>query len=459
VRLLSSLIAMVVLSGGVCLAQSPPPQNPRAPQEPRVISGWFGGGRPIDRSNPDPSTQELTVDLDVSGGYDDSAGINETTFLGTDLQYGGAIGAGAIDVQHRLGTRRNFIESSLSGKLRLASLGVRQEFAGSSGIRGLASLGRRSGVGAAYNVAYQPTYLFNAFGALNLAPADGDVPLETGPDGGITEQRWLSSTSSASLDRNWTTRQRSDVDYAYSTREPLTGAGLESRSQSVGFRHEWSPLENLSFQPRYRFTDNRQDELSAISLSAISLPLRMQHAGMDVRWQRRMVRDRLLTISLGGGATHTRRDREIGEPSELVGPSGAMAIQFRAAQRWSLAFNATRDVTMLDGLSPEAFTTDAFTLAMTGRLGRHAEVRLTGVHSRGTALTSSEGAFETSRGSAEWRYSLSRCCTLTVMYMYYDHEFAALPFAPIGFPSRQQRNSIRAGMSFWLPLFGSFQSE
>lgn len=422
-----------------------------------MISGWFGGGRPIDRTNPDPSSQELTVDLEVLGGYDEIRGIDELTFAGSDAQYAGAIGAGAIDAQHRWGTRRNFLESSLIGNLRLASRGIDQQVAGRSGVRGLASVGRRSSAGAAFGVAYEPTYLFNAFGGLNLAQ-DSAVLTTINQAEGTTEQRWVGTSGSARLDRHWTTRQRSEIEYVTSARKPLTGPGLETETQEVGLRHEWSPLERTSIHFRYHFTDNRQNTI-------IAFPLRLNHAGVDLSWRRRLVRNRSVSISFGGGATHTRREQLVpGEQQEFfvsrfVVPSGSLAMQLNVSAGWALSFNATRDVTMLEGLSPEPFTTEAFALAMIGRLGRHTEVRLTGAYSQGTATTSSEGRFETTVGTAQWRYSLARCCAVTAMYMHYDHQFADLAFAPIGFPSSHRRNSIRAGMSFWLPLFGSFQSE
>jgi hypothetical protein len=444
----AAVIVLPILLGEVLVlsAQSLP--------EPRIIGGVFGGRRPPDQDNPDRSSHRATLDFDLAGGYDKTIGIDETTFIGSDAQQGGSIGAGSLTFQHRWGTSRNYLETTAHGNTRVASRGVDQQVAARSQIRGAASLGRRAGIAMAISGAYEPAYLFNAFGPLAASVADGVVPGAAVSEG-FTEQRWLQKGVSGGLHRNWTTRQRTDVDYQASEREPLTGTGLFSQSQSAQLRHDWSYRERATLALRYRFDENRQT-----GGPELLLPLRFHHAGVGARFQRRLDRDRSFGVSFDAGATYLRpRGGGPGSTEEFIVPAASAGVHLRMSRNWMLSLDSTRNVTVLEGLDPHPFTTDAASLRTTGKLGRRTDLVVNAAYSHGRATMNDQGAFETAVGTVNLRHAIAVCCALTTTYMYYRHQLFDMTTVLAGFPSRQERNSVRVGLSFWVPLFGSFPAN
>jgi hypothetical protein len=441
------MIVLAVLLGAVpgLSAQAVP-----ATPEPPPIGGVFGGRRPPDRNHPDRSAHQLTFAFDLAGGYDNNIGIDETTFAGSDLQQGGRVGAGSVTVQHRWGTSRNYLDASAHGNIRVASAGVDQQVAARSQVRGEASLGRRAGIAMSVGSAYEPTYLFNAFGPLAASFADGVVPGAAVSEG-FTEQRWLQRSASGSLHRRWTTRQRTDVDYSASDREPLTGTGFVSRSQSAQLRHGWSYRERSALAFRYRFEENRQT-----AVDAPLVPLQFHHATVGVRLERRLDRDRAFGVSFEGGATYSHPH---GAAEEFVVPAGSAGMQLRMSRRWRLSLDSSRNVTVLEGLDPQPFTTDAVSFGTTGRFGRRTELVVNAAYSHGRATMSDQGAFETAVGTVSLRQEIGFCCALTTSYAYYRHQLFDLTTVQVGFPSRHERSAVRVGLSFWVPLFGSFPAN
>lgn len=442
-------VAGLLAAAPMVSAQSAPP-----PAEPPQIGGVFGGRRPPDRTHPDRSAHQFTLDFDLGGGYDNNIGIDETTFAGSDVQQGGGIGAGSLTLQHRWGTSRNYLDTTAHGNARLASEGVERQVAARAQIRAAASLGRRAGLEVSAGGAYEPTYLFNAFGPLAALVADGVVPGAEVTDG-FTEQRWLQTNASGSLYRRWTTRQRTELVYSAFDREPLTGTGFVSHSQSAQLRHEWSYRERAALSLRYRFDENQQsggdDRL---------VPLQYHHANLGLRLERRLDRDRSFGVSFEGGATYARaQDGRPGSAEEFLVPAAAGGVHLRLSRGWLLSLDSTRNVTVLEGIDPQPFTTDAVTFVTTGRFGRRTELVVNAAYSHGRATLNNQGAFETSVATVNLRRAIAMCCAVTTTYAYYRHQLFDLTTVLTGFPSRHERGSVLVGLSVWVPLFGSFTAN
>lgn len=448
-RLLLTAFIVLGLTGGDV---SPSWAQQQPVTQPRVTGGLFGGLQPVDPNHPDRPSQQVTLNLDVAGGYDKNSGLEDGSFVGTDVQQTGAIATTAAEFGYRLGTSRNYLDASARANASLAKVGVDQRGAGDAVIQSAVTMGRRAGLGGGLSVAYEPTYLFNAFGGLASEATDGVVPGTTLTEG-FTEHRWLSTRGFGSIHRNWTPRQRSDGDYSKSQRKPITGEGLDSYSQSAGFRHNWSYRERQSLEFVYQFDENRQ-----VGDTTDLLPLRTHRVGLNMRLERRVAPNRAVAVHFGGGATRSRTSQTAEVlPVDFVVPSGSAGVELTLSARWSMSLDANRNVTVLEGLSPQPFNTNSVSLLTEGRVGRKVEITATGAYAHGAQSSSDTGAFETTMAMTELRYLLSRRCALTTTYSYYDHILFDVETLDAGFPSRHRRNSIRFGVSFWLPLFGSFR--
>jgi hypothetical protein len=378
--------------------------------------------------------------------------VEEDILAGPGVQQSGAIGTAHGEFGYRFGTSRNYLDSSVRANTSFAEVGVQQLGAGNAQIQTAVAMGRRAGLTGIVAAAYEPTYLFNAFGGLVNDTPDGVVAGGSFTEG-FTEQRWFSTGGFASAYRDWTPRQRTYINYDQSQRRPVTGEGFDSNSRSAQLRHDWSYQRHQTLQFSYQYGENHQTDEP--------LPLRTNRAEVSLHLERRLGPRRALAFNFGGGATRLRtRQTAATNSTEFTVPSGSGGIQLTLSERWSFLLDANRSVTVLEGLSPQPFNTDAVSLVARARIGRHLEINATGAYANGKASVGDIGAFETTLTLTELRYVISRRWALTTAYTYYDHIMSDVQQAlQSGFPPRHRRNSIRLGVSIWLPLFGSFQDN
>jgi len=281
---------------------------------PPAIGGLFGGRMPPDPGNPDRPVQQLTFTIDAGGGYDGQPGEN---VLSGEVLQAGSIAVSSAELRHRWGTSRTFLESLARGNVSLARVGVGQQESAFAQIHAAVPLGRRAGLSIQGDAAYQPTYLFNAFGALAPQLEDGIVP-DADLTQGFTEDRWLNLSGSGSMHRNWTPRQRTEISYSSSQREGIEPRRTVSSQQSSGVRHEWSYREHARLSAGYQFDRNLEFE-NVADLE----PILAHRANLGLRLQKNLPRNRSVTLSFGGGATKSRTHATLTSPAaDFVVPSG-----------------------------------------------------------------------------------------------------------------------------------------
>jgi hypothetical protein len=137
-------------------------------------------------------------------------------------------------------------------------------------------------------------------------------------------------------------------------------------------------------------------------------------------------------------------------------PTGTATALMDVSRNWSLALNVNRDVTVLEGLSPQAFSTDAATLTLTGTVQRRLILSVASEVSRGGAVIGTTGAFDARSFVAQAQYGMANCCSLITSYTFYQHELTDIIALPAGYPPEFNRHSLRLGFSLWLPLYGTF---
>jgi hypothetical protein len=421
--------------------------------DPRVTGGLFGGRRPPDPNDADRTGQRLTLNVDLAAGAGETGGFGESGLIRSNQHQYGTSAAGAAELRHGWGTSRNRIDTAARGIMSFATAGVEQQLVASTETQAVIALGRRAGLRAGIAGAYEPTYLFNAFGAPPTAPGNG--LLDVLPDTLITEtfttQRWLAASAFAGGHRNWTARQRGEVRYSTFRREPISGLGLISSSQTARVQHDWAPWERSSFQALYGFDQNRHLG------TTLTRPIRSHRARLGMELQRRLGPGRMASLSISGGATLSRTQAsEASQGVEFVTPSIAISSEVVPFTNWSFALSATRDVTVLEGLIPEPFETESASAIIEGRFGRRVELSVTGAFARGSRQLGTTGAFETTAGVSQIRFVVTRFCSMSATYSLYQHRTFDLDQISVAFPDQHRRSSLRVGVNLWLPLFGSF---
>jgi hypothetical protein len=422
------------------------------PVPPRVesVGGIFGGNRPIDN---DRSSQRLALDVSVCGGYNadlEGEPINQTvgprqtgyvTVLGSSINY-------------QVGTTARSFNAQADGQISRASGGIRDMQSAATLLRGSSTLGPRMGITADAAASYQPTFLYTA-----VAPIPVDIATPTPapttpipPSQGVAQQRWLSFSGSGAFFRDLTPRQRAHVSYTNSRRRPTSGIGFESASQVAALRHEWRARQTVGLEFNYRFDENQQDDAQGPRP-----PLRYQSAEVSTRWSHSIAPGRAFELTVGGGATYARSvARLIGTDAEFVSPTATIMSRF-TGRRWSWSADGRRRITVLEGLSPEPFLTDAATTQLDGQPWGKIRVLAMGNYSHGRSEITETGEFEGVTGLAQVRYQATRYIEISGTYNYYAHRLFGVEVLQPAFPRKYTINAARVGVTFWLPLYGAFR--
>lgn len=428
----------------------------------QVVDGPPGSNRGIFGETGGIGAPALSMTFDLEGGYDanDLSQSNVPSGQFGPFQSGYVTSVGA-SLRYQRGRAERFFIGTGSGSVNHQQLARGQEFyrltQGDLTLQAATTLGRRSGLTVAAGSSYVPTFVFGAFDSLGrntevASPLD-EVPSPTAdPTLSLTAQRWLTGRASAGFYRNWTSRQRMSVDYAGLWFQPVSGPGFESRTDTVALLHSWNPRPTGGVELAYRYNRNVQS-----FEGAPAQPLDMHSAEGRVRLDRRLSPNRSLSFMVGAGVVGVgARAAAQGSAFGGVLPTVSGSVQLRFLPTWGLLLSARRDITVLNGLSAEPFESNAAALTIDGTAWRRLTVGVTGGYSQGRARSAQGGDFDQTLLNAELQYGFSARLGLVVAYSYTQHSFRNVPVASPSFPTQFGRNSVRVGLTMWLPLYGTF---
>jgi hypothetical protein len=451
VRTLCLASIVLLLTGYVSPADAQFVQGP-----PGSARGVFGGGGSA-------SSSHLGVTFDLEGGYDDNT-MQDAEAPPSPTQpfapfQSGYVTTGSAAMRFQKGRIERYVLALGSGSVSQQQIGsglpTFRIVRGEGSFQAATGQGRRSGATMSVGSSYEPTYLFGAFGSLDRNP-DSVSPVEETPIAtedqslALTEQRWLASRASAGAHYNWTPRQKLSGQYDGLWVQPIAGPGFESRTNSATVQHAWDPGPEAGLDLVYRYDDNAQ------VFDDGEQPLSLQTAEARVRYLHQLSPARSVSLLVGGGVVQLTAGAVGDTPSfEDVGPTASGAVRFDFARTWGLSFSARRDVTILNGLSAEPFASDSATLSIDGIVARRLLIAASGGYSRGRTLREVDGDFDVTLFNAQLRYGLGTHLGLVVRYSYDDQTLRNVNVST-SFPSQFSRNSVRVGVTMWLPLYGTF---
>lgn len=393
------------------------------------------------------TTPSLRVVVDLGGGYDETVEPTGTSvpILVFSPQQGGRVANATGSLVYHQGSATRFVEASGSTYVSAASSGAGRIAGGGASATAATPLGRRNGLTASGSVSYDPTYLFNAFGS--IAPdVEGGVVPGTRPTRGITEQRWLNTQGGMGLSRNWTARQNSNFLLNSQRREPVSGPGFDSWAHMATLRHVWNARERASLASTFGYTENVQRDEQSVQRTITSQTAELS-ATVSKPWSPRQ----RLQLTVSGGINQARSSTA-GQGVSFTTPTMAGLARVDFSQTWSLALDARRDVTVLNGVTPEPFRSTAVSLRTVGAWGQRLQLSASASFSTGAAAVSSTGGFENVVGTAQVQFATTSWCAFFANYSYYNHRFRSVAVQP-GVPTRYELNSVRAGVLLGFPLF------
>lgn len=393
-------------------------------------------------------TQALNVSVNLTGGYDNNSLPLEQLPSAELLEQQGLVTTAAAGVTYRRGTLTRYIDAYARGYSNRGDTTVGQPTGGNAGLNFATPITRRMGMTLGVGTSYVPTSLADAFGGLSHQIDTGVVP-DTNPTQALTASRWFAVDGSVAVHRNWTSRQRMEFQYAAVRREILEGpeGSTTNRQTTMSLLHSWDFRQSAGVEFSYRLDQHEQDRL------VDARPFQMHVADARVRLARRLAPTRQLAFMFGGGVTHVQtpllREGAFGPADPTVFASARLDL----LRRLAVAVDARRDVTVLDGITPQPFVTNAASVRLEGAVSR-VQYAVSYATSRGDSDTTELPAFDTTTATAQAQYSFSRSIAIFATFMHYEHRLQDLTPVLVGLPSQYNRDSIRVGLSLWMPLLG-----
>jgi hypothetical protein len=299
-------------------------------------------------------------------------------------------------------------------------------------------------------LAYTPIFLLGLFAA--TLPLDvGDVP-RPATEYALSDDRAVTSSTSAEVARKLSGRTELLFGGGFRRTHYLVvtprGTDLSTIDGGGGVRYRLSEDGDLRFGYSYRkavyggaepFAPPRPDEHNF-------------HIGGAYNPQLSESRRTIFTFQGGTALVNAPVSPNVFETRRQLRLIGDAAVAHQMGRTWLLVGSFKRGTGFVEGLSGPVFT-DAVSVSTNGFFNGRTDLFASMGYSNGEpSLVGADTSFSTTTVNARLRFALSSRWALATEYMFYHYDFTrVLQLAP-GINPRVKRNSVRGGLTLWLPI-------
>ena len=428
---------------------------------PRPYRGLFGGAPAPD---PNRSRQDLEIHGNFLGGYEDNlVPPGGNTFLSYPP---GFTGFGDATVRYTVGKLTRSLELGGSGFVNTyRNIGVGPSYGGYQMLNARTDLGRRTTLVVHERVTYTPYFSVRLFDSAPLAPVARDSQVAPAPTQATNPLTALAPTGSwltnaaAALDHNFTRTVRMNAGYSFDQQRYVDNIGYDSTTHSgiLGFDEDLT--RTASVRASYRFASSE-----FVQANGSSYPLETNTIEVGPGYRKRVSRTRQIMFAGGVGAVRSHLvEVRSGLTIDEWSPSGYATMRYDLGRSWNVAADYRRAVAALQGTRPEAFVSDTASLVLGGFISRTVESIFTIGYSNGSNLPSPSllelGKYEGFNGSAQVRFRASRFLSVLVSGSRYQYRLNAAAAESLRVPQQLDRNAIRVGITWSLPLVGTYLDD
>jgi opacity protein-like surface antigen len=311
-------------------------------------------------------------------------------------------------------------------------------------------MSRRTRVSLNQNFAYQPTYQFgNLFPSLEGEPVLGQgVPSNL--DAAVSRRASWITNSNVGLDRELGRLSSLTLQYGYSQQRftenpldengnPITAGDLTSQQASIRFRRRFTRYMSLRLGYEY---------IHGVYPFPVDTKVENHNIDVGVDYARTLSFSRKTSFSFSTGSSIVQTS-QLGRTFRVTG-NAYLSHEF--TRDWQGQLSYLRDVGFFGNFGTPIFS-DSVSFRLRGTVGDRMQLSLTtGYLSGQLGLMEGASAFHTFTGTASMIYALTQLVGLDVSYSYFDYNFEQNASLPPGLRPRFDRNSVRAGVTLWLPL-------
>lgn len=432
--------------------QRPPRPSRRAPTS--AGEGAFEQGR---RSRDGgPSRQEVSIAANIMAGYDDNltAGLGSGMATSPDAMISGATASVDGTLAYFRGNALRSFSLDTSGSL----LGYPENLddpapGGRVNAEVRMPMGRSLSVSLSQRAAYEP--LFNV-----LSPGAGTGPLppdvvQPSPTTGLFERNSWSSTSGVSLQGRWGRRDSTTIAYAYRMQEFTDDNYGDNTWQDVAAGYRRILTSQVKAGSDYRYRNGEY----ADSNDFVRPTIEHRVEGV-VEFTGAPSRRRSYTLLLAAGAGYLRSVNATRVAFNDWLPIGRARLTFNVSPTWLVAGGYQREISLLQGVTDDIYTTDTASVNAGGMLTQRLSLQLGATYSNWLTPVAS-GANDDMNiygASLGFRFLLTKSLAATAGYYYYFHRYSNPAALPEGFPAEYDRQAVRVGLTMFFPLAGSSSS-
>jgi hypothetical protein len=458
------LVAGVLVIVLPLIAATPADAQAPTQRRPRGYRGLFGSSP---ASDPSRTRQEFTLTVAILGGYDDNLAAAAVGGGGGgglpqpgQTQTSGYLGQGQLDARYYRGRQeRWFAVGGNAYGVSYGDAGPGVSSGGGVNLSGATRLRQRDTLLVTQTLNNDP--LFSLGSLAVLTPVVGSTPLPgSNTATGLIERRSWSSQSLVDYSLLTSRSNVMNFNYRYGARRYPESADLPGDADTHGASASISRSlsRRASVRGSYGFSRGEYQDAGG------TRPLTQHTVAGGPQFEKVFSRTRRLQLSAAVGANYTKTLSSLALNRELVDywtPYGETSLQFDASRAWDLNLHYRRGTTVMPEVTTESFVTDAVSLGAGGVVGSRLEVDLSAGISNGTTAAAAGGQAgnRTFVWTSQFRWAFSRSIAASVDYNYYDYKFTGTTDLPTGFPASLSRNTVRVGVTFWLPLVGNYVAE
>jgi hypothetical protein len=428
--LASAAVLAAIRADAQMVAQEPRPDRPYR----GVFAGRVG-----------QTEQLLVVTGDIGGGYDtnvnsgvEGGDLNAPVLTGAGSSYGTVSGGAAYSLTR---SRVSFAASGASGANVYFHLTdhILASHAGSVGAS--FELSRRTRVSGNQSFGYQPLSSFGLFPALG-DPVLGQTPPIDASFGAIGESYFHYGTD-VSLTQALSNKAGVTVSFMRSKSDFPTD-DWDAVTQFVKGTFSRNVARGLDLRLGYGYgageygTDDSEEEEDTPHGHMIE-------AGVD--FNRALSFSRRTRLSFGTGSTAVK---DSGETRYYV--TGNARLIREVGRSWDAAVAYSRNVEFIDTLREPVFS-DSVNVGVGGLIGRRVDFQANAGLAFGEVGVNEADDFESVYAMSGLSIALNRYSALSFDYYLYRYDFADSEVLLPGMPPEVTRQSVRASISLWAPVF------
>ncbi len=419
----------------------------------RVFQQQREPGRESDR------LQNLTLEMDLLGGFDDNLDLRVGQPFLPSL--GGYSGYAATRLRYEFGRQERSLAvqgGGFASGYRTGGVTSKPSYGGDLSLEGRTQVGRNTQLSASQNVRSDPFFTLGAFNPLQPVVGGtgtlGSAGIDSGPITAVTEVRSLMLETTASMAQQLTPRTTMGINYHFSDRSYEESVAFDSRIHVVALSYDQSVGRSSGLRASYRYSD-----FDSVDFTGLRVPIKDQTADVGFRYGRNLSRTRRVELSAGGGSVYVDTiDTATLQPRRFWGPSAYGTAAIDLGRSWTLDMRYGTRVSVLQGVSAQAFLTDSASVGVGGLLKDRVQLVLLGAYSNGSTggvnQANEVGKFDSYELSSQVSFLVTAWWSAMASFTLYRYELNDVASQDLLLPPILDRSSVFVGFTLRAPLIG-----